>query len=233
MPRQDSFEEALGVRFDDRALLELAFVHSSYLNENPDAFDESNQRLEFLGDALLGLVVAEELYDRFPDRPEGQLTALRSALVSGETLARLGASLGLGELLLMGRGEEASGGRERPSNLAAALEALVGALFLDQGYGAARDFAVGLLDAEIQVVAEQGAPQSRKSLLQELVQSKGMSSPAYRIVDATGQDHARQFTAEVLVAGEVAGRGTGRRKSQAEQEAAAEALQAMGHSAGS
>ncbi|MFQ5874820.1 MAG: ribonuclease III [Dehalococcoidia bacterium] len=222
-----SLEERLGVSLRDRELLRLAFVHSSYLNENPGLLQESNERLEFLGDALLGLAVAHELYQRYPDRPEGELTALRSALVQGETLARIADSLHLGEYLLMGRGEEAGGGRERQSNLAATFEALVGAVFQDQGFEAARAFVLRVLSKELSTIGRRSVPKNPKSALQELVQGKGIASPSYRIVEVTGKDHARRFTAEVLVEGKVMGRGTGRRKSLAEQDAAQEALRAM------
>ena len=130
----EDVEQSLGLSFRCRELLELAFVHGSYLNENPDDFGESNERLEFLGDALIGLVIAHEVYDRFPERQEGELTALRSALVRGDTLAQTAASLRLGQFMFMGEGEEASGGRERQSTLAAVFEALVGAVLLDKGY---------------------------------------------------------------------------------------------------
>ena len=229
MRHLDSLEESLGVFFKERSLLRLAFVHSSYLNENPGQFPQSNERLEFLGDALIGLATAEELYRRYPDRPEGELTAQRSALVQRETLARIAQSLDLGNQLLMGLGEEASGGRERPSNLEATFEALVGALFLDQGYQAARTFVLQALADELLEADQRDPPKNPKSLLQELVQGDGGDAPSYRIVEVTGEDHARQFTAEAVVSGNVVGRGTGPRKSNAEQEAARNALKALGH----
>ena len=225
----DSLEKRLGVSFISRPLLELAFVHSSYLNENPGVFPESNERLEFLGDALIGLVVAHEVYQRLPHRQEGDLTALRSELVRGDTLASVADSLVLCQCLLMGRGEENSGGRERQSALAGALEALVGAVFMDQGYEVARAFTLDALSGQLSAIGHRAAPKNPKSLLQEIVQGQGMDPPSYRIVEATGKDHARRFTVEVLVSGKVTGRGTGQRKSQAEQEAARVALKALGH----
>ena len=197
------------------------------MNENPEAFPESNERLEFLGDALVGMVVAHELYQRYPDSPEGDLTVLRSALVKGETLAQIADSLQLGQYLLMGKGEEASGGRKRPSNLAATFEALVGAVFLDLGYDKTRDFVLRVLADMLSSVGKRIPLKNSKSLLQELVQGMGKTIPSYRIVDVTGEDHARTFTVEVVVSGEVMGRGTGSRKSTAEREAASEALRAM------
>ena len=227
MGRLASLEQDLGLAFATGPLLELAFVHSSYLNEHPDAFAESNERLEFLGDALIGLVIAQDLYQRIPDRPEGELTAMRSALVQGKTLATVSRSLRLGEYLLLGSGEEATGGRERQSNLAATLEALVGAVFLDRGYEAARAFVLRALSGELSEIADRQVPKNPKSLLQEQVQRDGGPSPSYRIVDVTGQDHARRFTVEVLVGEKVMGRGTGGRKSLAEEQAAREALAAL------
>lgn len=222
-------EKALGLSFRDGGLLRLALVHGSALNESPGQFDESNQRLEFLGDAVLGLVVAEELYRRHADWPEGRLTAARAAIVGGGALAGVGESLGLGEHQVMGRGEEASGGRRRPSNLAETFEAILGALLLDQGYEAARGFVLRLLASELAAAARGGGPSSPKSALQEMVQARGSSAPTYRILAEEGRGHDRLFTAEVLVDGEVAGRGAGPRKSLAEQEAARQALSALGH----
>ena len=224
----DSFEDALGVSFNDRDLLRTALVHSSYLNENPGESSDSNERLEFLGDGLIGLVMAEELYRRHPDRPEGELTSMRSALVRGDTLANVGRSLDLGRFLVMGKGEERNGGRDRASNLAAAFEALVGALFLDQGYEPARDFVLRALSQEIARVDHEPVPTNSKSLLQELLQGQGLNPPTYVITHITGVDHARSFTAEVVSEGKVVGRGTGPRKALAEQQAAADALRALG-----
>ena len=223
-----SLDEWLGVSVNDPSLLELAFVHSSYLNENPGESPESNERLEFLGDALIDLVVGHELYRRFPDKQEGELTALRSAMVRDDTLARIAESMRLGDRLLLGRGEDADGGRKRPSNLAGAFEALVGALFVDQGFEEARSFVVGVMSNELSALAHGEPPKDSKSLLQELVQAEGGAAPSYRIVEVTGDDHARSFTAEVVVSGKVLGRGTGRRKSLAEFEAATEALVSLG-----
>ena len=218
----------MGVSFRDSDLLHLALAHSSYLNEHPGAVPESNERLEFLGDALIGAIVADELYRRYPLWPEGGLTQARSALVRGDALARVAEGLDLGRRLYMGKGEDAAGGRERPSNLAAALESVVGALFLDQGYDATRDLVLRLFSRELSALGERTVPQNPKSTLQETVQARGMAPPSYRIVEAEGSDHSPWFTAEVSVDGKVVGRGTGARKSQAEQAAAAEALEAMG-----
>lgn len=223
-PMADLLEKALGVTFDDRNLLRIAVTHSSLLNELPGAAPECNERQEFLGDAVLGMVVAEELYKRFPDEQEGALTSMRSNIVRGETLADAARRIELGKHLLMGAGEVGTGGLDRASNLAAAFEAIVGALFLDQGYEEARSFCLRVLDEEIASASVSPSPTHPKSALQELVQGRGLPAPKYSIIDASGQPHAPIFTAEVLVEGETLGRGTGRSKSLAEQEAAKAAL---------
>ena len=221
-------KESFRVELKDESLLRLALVHSSYLNENPGEFDESNERLEFLGDAVIGLVVAEELYRRRPREPEGGLTALRADLVRRQTLARVARSLDLGPQILMGRGEAESGGRDRDSNLADALEAVAGAVFQDQGYEAARGFVLEAMAEELASSSLPGHETNPKSALQELVQSMDGSLPVYRIVAASGADHSRTFDVEVLVSGRPVGRGTGPRKSEAEQAAARQALEALG-----
>ena len=221
-------KESFGVEFRDGGLLRLALLHSSYLNESPGDFGESNERLEFLGDAVIGLVVTEELYRRWPDEPEGGLTALRASLVRGQTLARVARSLDLGPHILMGRGEAESGGRDRDSNLANALEAVTGAVFQDQGYELARDFVLKAMAEELASLPMAGRETNAKSALQELVQSMDGSLPVYRMVEASGADHARTFDVEVLVSGRPVGRGTGPRKSEAEQAAARQAIQALG-----
>ena len=233
MTRPRELEEALGVRFRDERLLGLALVHGSYLNENPGEFPESNERLEFLGDAVIGMAVADELYAANPGWPEGRLTQARAALVQEAALAEAARNIGLGEMLRMGRGEKAGGGRERPSNLSAALEALIGAVFLDQGYGAARAAVLRLLADRLSSLDGPNVLANPKSALQETVQAQGLPSPVYRIVHEEGADHDRLFVAEVTVDGKVAGRGEGKRKSLAEQAAAAAALKRIPVSASS
>ena len=226
-----SLEEELELAFRSRDLLRLAMAHGSYLNENPTEPQESNERLEFLGDALIGLVVAHHLYKVLPEDAEGELTSRRSALVREETLARTAASLELGRYLLMGKGEEAGGGRSRPSNLAAAFEALVGAVLIDQGYDAAEAFVLRTLSPELSRIDQRETPKNSKSELQEMVQGRGHPPPVYRVVGETGEDHAREFMVEVVVSEKIMGRGGGRRKSVAEQEAASQALKALGEDA--
>jgi ribonuclease-3 len=224
---QHPAEAALGVEFHDPDMLALALVHSSYLNENPGSFAESNERLEFLGDAVIGNASAHELYRRNPDWPEGRLTEARSDLVRRETLARVAARVGLGDHLQMGRGEASGGGRQRQSVLASALEAVVGAIFLDQGYDAAEEFLLRVLAPEMARLGRPTSARNPKSAFQEAVQAMGTEPPKYRIVDVTGEEHARVFTAEVSVDGRVLGSGKGPRKSTAEQRAAAAALNSL------
>ena len=227
MSELQSIEEELEINFRDKDLLKLAFVHSSYINENPGVLPESNERLEYLGDAILGLAVARELYRRYPTKQEGDLTSLRSALVRGDTLAEVAHAMHLGEYLLMGVGEDAGGGRERRSNLAAAFEALVGAILEDRGYEAAESFVLKVLARQLDTVEEPGRVKNAKSALQELLQGRGMSPPTYQVVAMTGKDHTRTFTSEVLIDGKVMGKGSGHRKALSEQQAAADALQAL------
>ncbi len=221
----DTFKKSIGNLLDESSLLTTALTHSSYINEHAGNGAEDNERLEFLGDAVLDMAIAEALYARFPEQQEGALTSMRSNIVKDETLASAARRLEIGQRLLMGAGELANGGRSRDSNLAGAFEAIVGAIFLDKGYNAAREFCVNSLNAEI----ANATPHSQhpKSALQELAQGKGLSAPKYRITGESGQDHAPTFIAEVLVNGVAMGTGSGRSKSLAEQEAAKNALTSM------
>ena len=217
-------ENSLGVSFADKTLLQRALTHRSYLNENPDVPWEDNERLEFLGDAILDFVIGEYLYHRFPEMREGGLTSLRAALVRTETLASFAKRLGLGRHILMGRGEADSGGRERPAILCAAFEAVVGALYLDQGLAAVQEFVQRLTEPELNRILEEKLVKDAKSQLQELSQGRLRLTPVYRTVAERGPDHAKEFTVEVLIGDEVYGRGVGRSKHAAEEEAAKEAL---------
>lgn len=222
-----NLQKRLGIQLKDMALLEQALVHASFLNENPDAGLSSNEKLEFLGDAVIGLVVAHALFKERPGMGEGELTSLRSAVVRGQTLARVASELGLGEYLTMGKGEEAEGGRKRQSNLANTFEAVIGAVFLDQGYQNARDVVLRTLNPEIDRILAGEVPQDPKSRLQEIVQSRGMGQPRYRIAEISGPEHSRTFSVEVLVGKGVLGAGVGRRRIDAEREAATMALEAL------
>lgn len=229
-PRQlADIAATLDLEFDDISLLEQALVHGSFVAEFPGVFDESNQRLEFLGDAVLGLIVAGELLTRFPDWPEGRMTQVRATLVDGQSLSKIGGRLGLGEWLVMGRGEIDRGGSERRSNLADAFEALMGALFLDQGYDASRDFALHVMAPELDLAAEaETAPQHPKSLLHEAAMERGYGPPQYETIDMDGPSHDPTFTVQAVVNGVAMGTGQGRSKKSAGAEAALEALETLG-----
>jgi ribonuclease-3 len=220
-----ALQRILGISFNDLSLLEQALVHSSYINENPSLAPTSNERLEFLGDAVLGLMVAEKLYQDFPRSHEGEMTRIRATLVRRDTLARIARAIRLGDYLYLGKGEEASGGRDKPANLAGALEAVIAAIFLDQGSAITRDFILRLLNPELQKVVSQGAGVDYKSQLQELIQAREQQTPVYRVVEATGPDHDKKFTVEVRVGDTVLGRGSGKGKKSAEAEAARSALE--------
>jgi ribonuclease-3 len=213
-------QKTLRVSFRQKSLLEQAFVHSSYSNENPDLAWPSNERLEFLGDAVLNFIVTEKLYKNFPELPEGELTEIRASLICRDTLAELASSLGLGDWLLLGRGEEVSRGRAKASNLGNAMEALIGALYLDQGLARTRRFVLAQLKTELQEIKTGKIPRNYKALVQEFIQAQKKSTPVYHLVEATGPDHRKQFTAEIMVEGEALGRGTGTSKKIAESQAA-------------
>lgn len=220
-------EDKLHISFRNSALLQQALVHRSYLNENPDFELRSNERLEFLGDSILSAVVAEKLYKDYPDLPEGDMTKLRSALVRGETLARIaGQQFSLENYLYLGRGEESSGGRARQSILADALEAVIGAVFMDQGFNVCRDLILRLYEGELEKAVSSSLTADFKSRFQEVAQSKYHEIPEYRVISAEGPDHAREFIVEVLIGGRVLGKGSGSSKREAEQGAARAALDA-------
>jgi len=222
-----ALQQTLGISFNDLSILEQAIVHSSYINENPDSTPLSNERLEFLGDAVLGLVIAEKLYLDYPQFSEGEMTKLRSALVSRDTLARTARNISLGNYLYLGKGEEASGGRNKLTNLAGALEAVIAAILLDQGLAITKDFILRLLNKELQKVVSQGVKTDYKSQLQEFIQSRQQQIPTYYLVEAVGPAHNRRFTVEVKVDNIVLGRGSSKSKKAAEVEAAHAALECL------
>jgi len=228
VPDIADLQQTLGVVFKEPVLFRQALIHSSYINENPADIPGHNERLEFLGDAVLGLVAAEELYRAFPALSEGELTRLRAALVRRDTLARVARSIDLGAFLFMGKGEEAGGGRGKSTNLAGALEAVVAAVYLDAGLDAARDLVARLFASEWPKLSGPEAVIDYKSKLQELVQSRFQRTPAYRLVSGVGPHHDMLFTVEVNVNGEVLGSGSGRSKKIAETEAARAALERLG-----
>lgn len=228
MPDTSGFQNIIKIKFNDPALLEQALVHSSYINENPNRPVGHNERLEFLGDAVLDFIVAEKLYRDFPQITEGEMTKYRASLVRRETLARLAADIKLGSFLYMGKGEEATGGRNKIPNLAGALEALIAAIYLDLGIDTAGDFITALYAAEWKNLTRHAPVIDYKSRLQEIAQSRFQEIPAYRLISESGPDHDKQFNVEVMVNNKVMGSGAGKSKKLAETEAARMALKQLG-----
>lgn len=219
-------QHKLQIQFRNGMLLKQAFTHASYVNEHRFSQSQDNERLEFLGDAVLELTVSEFLYNLYPDRPEGELTKLRAAIVCEPSLVKFAERLDFGRYVLLGKGEEMTGGRTRPALLADVFESFVGALYLDQGLEAVRSF---LSDHVFRSVTVNGRPQMSdyKTELQELTQHHGMGTLEYRIVEERGPAHEREFVSEVFMGSECLGRGSGRSKKEAEQQAAAVALKQL------
>jgi ribonuclease-3 len=212
------FLKSVRIKFKHVELLHQAFIHRSAVNEA--GFKCNNERLEFLGDSVLGVIAASLLYCRLPDKNEGDLAKIKSVVVSEEILSGLALELGIDRLLVLGKGEERTGGRGKKAILADALEALIGAIYLDGGFPAARDFVSARIDPEISRVLENGSPQDYKSLLQEYTQRLYKTCPVYRLVKLTGPEHNKLFFIEVTINGASYGPCTGRNKKSAEQEAA-------------
>ncbi len=216
--------ERLGLPVRDFDLLEQALVHSSWLHEHPDKAAGHNERLEFLGDAVVNLTISEALYARHPDDDEGALSARRAAIVSTAGLARLAGRIGLGADVLLGEGESQRSARRRPSLLASSFEALIGALYLDLGYDLIRDWLIELASPELALEAPILSLKSPKSRLQEYTQRRTGERPEYRLVEATGPDHEKSFRIEVWIDGEMLGIGQGSSRRIAETDAAAQAI---------
>ncbi len=227
MVNWQDLQQTIGIAFRDTSLLEQAFIHSSYVNENPDSPLPDNERLEFLGDALLSFIVTEKLYHEFPHLAEGELTEIRVSLIREETLAQLASELKLGDHLFLAKGEEQTGGRGRQSNLADTFEALIGAIFLDQGLTATRDFILRKLHSQLEQIKTEGIGQNYKALLQEFTQAKYKLLPTYRIVEVSGPDHDKDFTVEVTLGDRILGTGSGKSKRSAEMEAARSAWEKL------
>ena len=227
MERADLLAERLGLPVRDRRLLAQALTHTSWLHEHPGEAAGHNERLEFLGDAVINLAVSEALYARHPDDDEGVLSARRAAIVSATGLATLASRMDLGSFLSLGEGESGRSGRERPSILASAFEAIAGALLLDVGWDATRDWVLRTAAPEIDAGLAPVLLKSPKSRLQEATQRTGGSRPAYRVLEALGPDHEKVFRVEVSVGGEVLGLGVGASRRVAETAAAAEAVEAL------
>ena len=215
-------------QFHNLSLWQTALTHRSALNEKLSASTLSNERLEFLGDAVLELLTTEFLYHRFTDLQEGELTAYRSALVKTDTLAKIAGRLKLGEQLLISRGEENTGGRTNPSLLADVFEAVVGALFLDQGLDVVRQFLTQELFAELAHITASQDYKDAKSTLQEISQAKGYGTPVYQTVSASGPDHDKEFVIHAVIDDKVVGEGVGKSKQSAQQQAAKQAIEQIG-----
>ncbi len=221
-------EEVIGYKFKNKRYLEIALTHSSYANESRDRKLKSNERLEFLGDSVLGLVCAAHLFEEHPDVMEGELTKMRSSLVCEGALCICAREIGLGEHLRLGKGEESGGGRTRDSILADAMEAIIGAVYLDAGLDTARKFIMEYVLLPGQARMMRAAITDYKTALQEIVQKNHGEVLSYRLTDSCGPDHQKSFSVEVLLNSNVIGRGMGHSKKEAEQMAAKEALELMG-----
>ncbi|HEY47024.1 MAG: ribonuclease III [Anaerolineae bacterium SM23_ 63] len=221
--RSDVFAQKAGLQFADVGLLQRALTHRSYVNEHPEIL-EDNERLEFLGDAVLDFLTGAWLYNRFPEMDEGQLTRLRSALVRTEQLAAFAHDIHMGQVLLLGRGEEATGGRERQALLCGAFEALIGAIYLDSGLDRVMEFMEPRLEIAAEAVLEDESLFDARSLLQIWAQANIGETPRYRTVSSHGPDHEREFVVEVSLQGKPLGEGQGHSKQEAAQNAASVAL---------
>ncbi len=218
---QSDLEEKIGYRFNDGALLVLALTHASSIG---DREGQANERLEFIGDAVIDLAVAQMLYESHPLKDEGWLSQMRSGFVDEDSLAEKARGLGLGSHLLLGKGEEAAGGQYKPSILSGVYEALIGAIFLDGGYDVCREI-IGRNFTEIENLTDNAYARNFKSLLQERLQKEGKDLPRYEVIEVSGPDHDRVFAVAVLIGGLEWGRGSGKSKKDAEQEAARRALE--------
>jgi ribonuclease III len=228
MPDFTKFEKKIGIHFNDPSLLEQAFTHRSYINENRTMRNAHNERLEFLGDAVLELVITNYLFHEFPDKPEGDLTSFRSAVVNTSSISTAGGELGMNDFLLLSRGERKDEGRARQYILANTFEAVIGAIYLDQGYDTARDFIGTNLFHRVHDIVEKELWQDAKSRFQELAQEKTSITPTYETLTEDGPDHDKSFTVGVFLNEEKVSEGTGKSKQEAEQEAAQKGLDAKG-----
>lgn len=219
-------EEKIGIQFKDENMLRGAFIHRSYLNEHKGSKFESNERLEFLGDAVLELVVTEYLYKNYPN-PEGELTNWRSALVKGEMLAKIARELSLGDYLFLSKGEEKSGGRDKDYLLANTFEALIGAIYLEMGYKKAQKFIETFLLVHLEEILKTGSHVDAKSKLQEVAQEKIGITPSYQLQSSEGPDHNKTFTMGAFIGERMVGKGKGGSKQTAEQAAAADAIERL------
>lgn len=220
-------EQQLNYTFKNKELIVNALTHRSYLNEIKYERKTHNERLEFLGDAVLELVITEHLFENYPDRAEGELTSFRAAIVRTESLAESAKLLGVGDFILMSKGEEASGGRNRPYILANTFEAILGAIYIDSGYVECKKFVHTVLVPKLPGIVEERLDIDPKSKFQEIVQEEYKITPIYEIINETGPDHNRTFTSRVLVHGKEFGVGSGKSKQEAEQNAAKSGLNSL------
>ena len=219
------FETKTNITFSDKGLLRQAFIHRSYINENPNVGSGHNERLEFLGDAVLELVVTDFLFRKYPGRPEGELTAIRAALVNAVTIARAAERMGMNEYLLLSKGEAKDVGRARSYILANTFEAYVGAVYIDQGYEKAREFIASALFDEVEMIVSKKLWRDDKSLVQEKAQEHVGVTPSYKVLQETGPDHDKHFTIGIFFGGELIAEGKGKSKQEGEQRAAHKALE--------
>lgn len=222
------FEEKIGLNFKDKSLLRQAFIHRSYLNENPSLALKHNERLEFLGDAVLEMAVTDHLYYKYPKKTEGEMTALRAALVNSNTLSEVAGDLDINKFMLLSKGEAKSAGKAKQYILANALEALIGAIYLDNGYAAAFSFLEKNIFPKIKEVIEKKLWIDAKSLFQEKAQEVAEITPIYKVTSEFGPDHEKQFVVGVFLNDEMVAEGKGASKQEAEQDAAKNALKEKG-----
>jgi ribonuclease-3 len=225
-----TFQESNNLKFQDQSLLLRALTHASYLNEHPKEGLEDNERLEFLGDAVLDFISGELLYHRFPEAPEGYLTRLRAALVRTETLADFAKQCKIGDVLLLGHGEAENGGRTRNGNLCAAFEAITGALYLDQGIEIVREFVLPFFENTLEEIVRDELDKDPKSKLQEWTQANLGLTPSYQTINSQGPDHQKIFTVGVFIGDKIYAQGVGTSKQTAAQQAAEQALELLSKS---
>ncbi len=224
----DNFQEYIGIKFNDEEILKRAFTHRSYINENRGSELKHNERLEFLGDAVLELVITDDLYEKFPSKPEGELTALRAALVNTTSLHKVAESLSINKKLYLSKGESKDTGRAREYILANAVEALIGAIYLDQGYDTAKRFIDRFIFTRLEEVIKEKLWVDAKSYFQEKSQEIESETPTYKVLEEKGPDHDKVFTSGVYLKDDLIATGDGQSKQEAEQEAARMALKKKG-----
>lgn len=224
----NELEDLINIKFNDKYLLQRALTHKSFANENAELNLRDNERLEFLGDSVLSISISTYIFHNFPNYPEGELAKMRAVIVSAPVLAQKGKEMGIGSFLLLGKGEEATGGRNRESILADAMEALFGAIYLDQGFNVTMDFIINLFKDIIEIVKDGEYIQDYKTMLQEIIQKNGDSRPIYNVIEERGPDHNKTFRVVVKFNNQIMGSGSGTSKKEAEQKAARKALENLG-----